>query len=382
MKKINIIVALSIIIFTIVVSLYWLKNRPKAHKKAQQKEPIEVTVQRLQTIDYQQNIRIQGLVQPATEINISSQVGGVITDIHPNFYQGGRIAKDESIIKIEKRDYEIQVIQQKAAVAKARLDYEQEKGRQKIAKREYKLLEKNLTKKQKKLVLRTPHLSSSLANLRSAIGGLELAELNLTRTDIKAPFDLVISQIYTNKGANLRNLDKVAKVYATKNFHIKSNITNEQYKQLDLENIRAKISYTDDDKYKNATNITLIGVSPVLNSSTKLIQLIFKITDPLNLRGDKKAKIFFVDDLVNVYLTGKTLKKVYRIKSSWIKNNNKIHVLTKNNTLEIVKIKVLALDNNDSIITAKKPLHNEQIITSFLSTPVENMKILAQKQKK
>jgi len=384
-KKINVkmLIGISIITLVFLLSFYWLKNRPTAHKKLPQKTESVVTVKLLQQQNYQMKISSIGQVYAKKQIDIKSQLAGKVIAVHKNFFIGGIVKKEEVVVQIEKKDYEIKRIQEQAKLSKAKLDWQQELGRQKIARQEYKLLEKELKGSQKKLVLRRPQLASFRASLKSAQAAYNLSQLNLQRTSIKAPYDLIIQKIFTNIGATVRTYDSIATINGTDKYLLKSNITQKQRNQLDHKKREVMFSHLDRENQSKPYEATLISVAPQLDSKSKLVQIISEINDPLNLKQQhKNAHRVFIDSLMRVNVKGKILQNVYIIDSQHISNDGTIQTVDKKNILKIIKVQVLDLDKNKTIISSQNIPLGTFMVTSHISIPVEGMKLSIKKDKK
>ena len=81
-----------------------------------------------------------GIVRADKEVELKSEVSGRVIARASEMVEGGLVSKDEILIRIDPRDYENQVEQEKAALEKANFDLEIEKGRQLIAEREWEKL--------------------------------------------------------------------------------------------------------------------------------------------------------------------------------------------------------------------------------------------------
>ena len=142
-----------------------------------------VTVIELQSEDVDIAIDGFGSVTPVVEVEIVPQVSGNIVSLHEQFRAGGVIGANDTIVKIDPRDYELAVRQAKADVAKAMVDVETEQAEANVARQEWYQLNPG-KQPTSPLVLREPQIKQAQAQLESASAKLETAELNLSRTEI------------------------------------------------------------------------------------------------------------------------------------------------------------------------------------------------------
>ena len=181
-----------------------MDNKPQTRKRAPQKAVTLVKVIALTRSD--SFIRVSGIgtVIAAKTINLQAIVSGTTTYVNSKLIPGSIIKKGETIIKIDASDYKIKKKLKKSALDKAMADLAIEKGQQAIAAKEWQLIQEFAGNKDKQsiadtsaapdLVLRKPHLDKINAIVASAKTELELAELNMQRTTIEAPFNAIVSE--------------------------------------------------------------------------------------------------------------------------------------------------------------------------------------------
>lgn len=139
-------------------------------------------------------LEASGPVVSAFELDIRPQVGGLITELHPDFEPGGRIPAGQLILRIEPADYRLAVAAAEADIAKARAAIALEQGRRVVAREELKSLQGSLTldPNSTALALRKPQLRQVEAELAAAQNRLRQAELDLARTTMTLPFDVIV----------------------------------------------------------------------------------------------------------------------------------------------------------------------------------------------
>ena len=75
-----------------------------------------------QTLRY--TVHSQGTVAPRTEAKLVAEVGGRVVWIAPTFAPGGFFVTGDLLVRLEKRDYELAVNRQRAAVQRTRGELE------------------------------------------------------------------------------------------------------------------------------------------------------------------------------------------------------------------------------------------------------------------
>ena len=157
--------------------------------------PVDViTVERR---DNPASLQVFGTVRPLRTLVLRPTVGGPIQQIHPELLEGGRISEGETILRVDRRDYLLALDVANSNLVAAEADLDIELGNAAVAEREWKLLEGSIevTDAGRKLALREPYLARRRSEVQSARTRVAQAQLDLERTEIKAPFDaLVLSE--------------------------------------------------------------------------------------------------------------------------------------------------------------------------------------------
>ena len=130
-------------------------------------------------------ISSQGTIRPEHEILITSEVAGKVEWISSQFLDGAGFRSGDTLMKIEKRDYELALITTESSLFQAKLALEREQAESKLANIEWKRVGKGDASS---LTLREPQLAQARAVLAAAEAAYEQSKRNLKRTVILAPF--------------------------------------------------------------------------------------------------------------------------------------------------------------------------------------------------
>ena len=179
--------------FTLVV---WqlLQTAPDSRRDRPQAPVPLVDVTPSQSADHAVTAQSAGPVVSAYELEIRPQVGGRIVELHPAFEPGGFIPAGETIVRIDDADYQLAVAAAEAEIAKAQATVTLERGRRVVAREELQSLQGTLKIDQasQALALRKPQLRQVQAELAAAKNQLERARLDLSRTRVALPYDVVV----------------------------------------------------------------------------------------------------------------------------------------------------------------------------------------------
>lgn len=139
-----------------------------------------------------------GVVEPAREATLSPELSGRIVYLSPSLVVGGRVKEGEVLLRVDKRDYEIAMRQQRAQVQQRQVELELERAYGKVAKQEWALM--GDAKADGRLASREPQREAAEVSLEAARSVLERSKLDLGRTVLRAPFNATVQSESVEKG--------------------------------------------------------------------------------------------------------------------------------------------------------------------------------------
>ena len=124
-------------------------------------------------------------------VKVTSEVGGRVVWVSPQFRNGGSIAANETIIRVDPAEYELEleVAAAKVAKADARVRIEKAKAEESLAS----FARENPGADVPERVRRAPHIAKAEAGLMKAQAKMKLAQLRLDRTEISLPYDVRVT---------------------------------------------------------------------------------------------------------------------------------------------------------------------------------------------
>jgi RND family efflux transporter MFP subunit len=140
-----------------------------------------------------------GVVEPAREATLSPELSGRITYLSPSLVVGGRVKAGEVLLRIDRRNYEIAVKQQRAQVHQRQAELELEQAYGKVAKSEWESM-KGADSAGGRLASRVPQREVAEVLVEAANSALERARLDLDRTAIRAPFNATVRSETVEEG--------------------------------------------------------------------------------------------------------------------------------------------------------------------------------------
>ena len=370
-KKLQILIGIVVIALTITMTRISIKQKPAPPKNKKRSSAVLVEAQTVERQNHKDFITAYGSLQAENTVKIVPQVRGKIVYHHPNLSAGLKLKKGEIIFSIEKDNYLIALNKAKNALIRAKLELEEEKGRKKIAEREWDLLDKNTKKStiNKNLVLRKIYLDEKKANVNTSLQNVKLASLDLERTDIKVERDGVVLSENIAIGQIVGTNEQVGTFAYTKNLQVLVSISQQQL-QLILPNPHNKEVFIKGKKGK------IKSVYSNLTQDSKMAQVLVEIKNNKQLEQLK----FFINEFVQVKISTRVLKNIFLISNSSMRENKTIWTI-ENNKLKIIPVKVIMqADKHFYVkIDGKEKI---DIITSYIEMPFNGLKVKKLKSKK
>ena len=361
------IVFSSIVVFTLM-----LKLKPEAEFQKPKVAPQVVETMAAYPSEVRAKINSQGTIRPEHEIIITSEVSGKVEWISTKFLDGAGFSIGDTLMKIEKRDYELALISRESSLFQARLALEREEAEANLANIEWKRVGKGDASS---LTLREPQLAQARAVLAAAEAAYEQSKRNLKRTEVIAPFDGRVRKKMVDIGANLVPGSRIADIYNTLNYEVRLPVADKDIPFLGIPldgttllesgrpRVLLKISYGGDTFQANGY---IVRSESQIDPKTRMISVIATI--PMN-KMNKKLKVGL---FVNAEIDGLSFKNITVVPRSAVKNDM-IWVVEKN-YLRKKSVEVIRYEDDLAFITDGLN-KNDRVLVTRLDSYVDGMTV-------
>ncbi|MDY6951305.1 MAG: efflux RND transporter periplasmic adaptor subunit [Thermodesulfobacteriota bacterium] len=312
-----------------------------------------------QKADYRVRVPAWGLVEPRETIYICTEISGMITHVPADVFAGAAVKQGALLFSIDERDYQNTLAEAMAANEQARQALEIEKGRQTVAKTEWKLLEdsKWLGHKNQALALREPHLKEREAAVQMAAARQAQAALDVERTRITAPCEGVILAEDLAEGQVLDIGDVAVRMACTDSYYIMASFSP-QY-SLDPGEHQVAVG-VGPHRYEGIVKAVL----PQINSETRQKQALIEF----------KGEGVSLGAYASLTLPGPSFENVVVLPKEALRPGNTVWVLSENSTLKIRTVTVLAEDMVHVVI-GKGLAGRDRVVLSHIASPLEGMEL-------
>ncbi|WP_031427610.1 efflux RND transporter periplasmic adaptor subunit [Flavimarina sp. Hel_I_48] len=386
MEKKKIIIICAAIFAVAALSIYFIfSSEPDAQREgATKKTAMLVEVIPAEKGDFKPAIEATGTVQAVEDIMLSPRVTGQITYRSPSFVPGGFVKKGTVLLKIDPSDYANTVELRKGELMQTQTNLATEMGRQKIAQQDLALIGGDtLSEEDEALVLREPQLKAVKANITSAKAAVSQAQLNLSRTTIRSPFDANIISQMVSTGSQVTPGANLGRLVGADFYWVEVSVPVSKLKWLSFPETEK-----DTGTVATITNTTGWGANEsrqgfvdkqigALDRQTRLARVLVKVPDPLSkLEENQEKPKLLIGSFVEVSMEATTLENVVKLDRDYVRTNNTVWVMN-NGKLEIRDVAVLLTDTENAYINDGLE-DKEQVVKTNLSTVAEGIELRQQ----
>ncbi len=314
------------------------------------------------TSDMQLYVQSQGTVAAKQVIDIVPQVGGEIVYVSPKFVSGGRFKKGEVIARIDPRDYELAVITAEAAIAERTQRVMQEEAEAALAAAEWEELGEG---EASDLTLRKPQREGAIAALRSAEASLQRAKLDLERTELKAPFDGILTEKTVDLGQFLNRGNKVGTYYSTETLEVRLPLTNRDIAQFDLAGLQAGVRQYDVRltgqfaNRENSWNARVVRTEGIIDVNSRILYVVAELKGD-ELFSPEDGTPITIGQFVTAEIEGRSFENVIRLPRESLRQGNQVLIVDKDNKLRTRMVEVI--ETNEEYIVIASGVENGDIV--------------------
>lgn len=365
----------------ILVLFVMVKLRPEV-----QPAPVEIVlplvrVAELIPTNHQFRVMTQGTVSPRTEINLVSEVPGRVVDIASAFTEGGFFDEGDVLLSIDSRDYELAETRAKATLAEARTRHQREQAEAEIARNEWKQLGKG---KPSPLLLREPQLAEASAIVDSAQANLQIAQRDLERCEIKAPFAGRIRVKNADVGQYLNRGEIVARIYAVDYAEVRLPLALDQVGFLNLPlDYRGEAAPRYGPRVLLSTRIgqqrhewegRIVRTEGEIDSRTRMITAVARVDNPYARSVDWNRPPLAVGLFVEAEIVGETVEQVYVAPRSAFRPNRGMLVVDGSGRMRYREVEVLRL-GSDFVVFRGGVEEGDRVCVSPIDVVTDGMQV-------
>ena len=391
-----------------------LKKAPPQNTKAAPQKVVRIL--EIQPRSIQPTVTGYGYIQPANDWQVQSELSGTILWIAKNLSNGSIIKKGDVVLKIDPAPFLLTKAQLQAQLDVAKLKDKTIQSSLKIAQQDFDLQQAELQRyerlnttgniskvtrdtserqflnSQQQVQTLKNNLLINKAEQKILTSQLAIADLDLKKTTLLAPFDIRLTEVnvgvaeYINRGELLLKADGLdaAEVSAqfpigkmrplrraTKNSNLAEGAMHSELQAIvELQAVDKKIAWPG--------IVTRTG--GLLDTQTQSQSIVVRVNDPYQQASPGERPPLIRNTFVKVTLKSPVLKQQILLPITAI-HNNTVYTLDAENKLRIKNIDVDFIQQQVAVI--RSGLKNgEKVILSPLSPAIEGMKLKPKKDEK
>ncbi len=363
-----------IILIAIIAAAIMIASRKPPEQKPVESKAFLVDAQEVNREEVRFKVHSQGNVVPKNQTNISAQVSGKVVEIADAFVAGGMFKKGDLLVRLEQEDYATDLKLADAELAQANATLTEEKARGKVAEQEWRSVNSSVAPE---LGLRKPQLASAQANVKAAEAKLERAKRNLSRTEIRAPYDGLVVSRNVDLGQFVPTGTVVGMVNSTDEAEVRLPIPDSDMAFIDINSQiekGAEVALTATVAGKQrAWKAELVRSEGVMDAGNRVIYVIAEVEDPYARKQSKNAPLRF-GQFVQAEITGTQSQRLFVLPRNVLRLDNTVLELTDDREIKISPVEVVRTNAKNVFISAGLE-DNTQIITSAVPNPYNGMKV-------
>jgi RND family efflux transporter MFP subunit len=381
---ISIFLSLIVIVAGIAGAVYITKSTPKARKRPPTRMTPLVQVVAVAPGDYAVTVSAMGTVIPAREIILEARVAGEIVAMHPNFTVGGFLEKDSEVLRIDPQDYQLALTLAQARVKDAESKLKLLEAEAASAKEEWRQLYRDRNQVDNEpppLVFKQPQLSAAKARLTAENADVRKAQLDLSRTRIRAPFNAIVRTKHVDIGSQVSGQEKLAELVGTDEYWIQASIPVDRLDWMMIPRQPGDPGANVRILHRNGYEITgaVIRLLGDLGSEGRMARILVEVKDPLNFKKDiKDQPALLIGEYVRIEIQGRELQNVFRIPRTALRDDSMIWVVNKDSNLDIRRVGTLWRDTK-TVLLGEGLEPGDQLIVSDLPAPINGMPVQVDK---
>jgi RND family efflux transporter MFP subunit len=296
-RRLKIISTFAVAIIGIVLAVVLAKSAKKPESKTPELKLPSVEVQIAEATRHTYRIQSQGTALPRTSIRLVSEVSGKVVSVAESFDVGQIFAKDDVLLKIDSRDYELALAQARSQVAQAELRLQMEVKEADVVRREWQLLNQG---EPTGLQAREPQLASARAALEAALAAEEAAKRNLDRCEIRAPFDGMVARANVRPSQFAALATPLGELFATDVSEVRLPLSANDLSFIDLPKPGAKVALGQAPKVTLSARAGerrtewlghILRSEGTVDPLNRMVYVVAQITDPYGLANDTVAPL-------------------------------------------------------------------------------------------
>lgn len=370
----KVILPVAILIAAVVVFVVLVRTPERLEVVSAEQAVASVRVAPVRSQSVQLDVHSQGRVQASRKVSLSAAATGPVSWISPSLRAGGYFAADEVILRVDSADYETALERARSALAQAETDARH-------AREEY---ERNSALAAQRLISESQlrdlqrQADNSAGRVRDAQGAVDQAELDLRRSEIRAPFATIVESTSIDLGQHVGRGQELAVLLSADEVEVRLPLALNQLSYLDVPlGVRGELSDELSPKVKISGRLgdsiqqwegRLVRMEASIDVASNSVQAIVRV-DQTTAGIPLPIGLY-----VEASIVGKEVDDVFVLPREAVRGNSRVLVVDTENRLWFRDVEILRLENDRVVLSAGLE-DGERICLSPIQAIIEGMRV-------
>ena len=339
-----------------------------------------------------------GTVRPRAEVDVAAEITGRVVWVAPNFDSGGRVDAGELILRLDDAEYRNRVEQARASVAVQQVEVLRVTEEARVARSQYERFRRmrgggQSTLETSPLTLWEPQMEAAEAALARVRAVLAEADLQMSRTEVHAPFAGVVLEESVDAGQFVAAGQSVGRLYAADAVEVVVPLSDAGAAlipglwELEAGNADPRVPVRVIAEYGDARYSWegyLDRAEAALDEMTRTIDVIVRVPDPFaggssmstgagGEAAERAGPPLLVGKFVEVEIDGIAPEEYFRVRRAALRPGNEIW-LARNDVVHIVPVQVLQRSDDEVFLTGALEA-GETVIVGGVQVATEGMPV-------
>lgn len=328
----------------------------------------------------QLSVSTHGTVAPRSESELIPEVSGRVTWVSPDLVSGGFFSQGEPLLRIEALDYEVELEQARARLARAESDLANARTAH--------ARQIDLAAQQASSEARRDDAINRLrvaeAAKRETLGSLAKAERNLVRTEILAPYDGRVRSEHVDVGQFVNRGASVATIYAIDFAEVRLPIPDAELAYLDL-----PLVYDEGETLKpiavtlrarfagqeHEWQAEVVRTEGELDAQTRMVNVVARVPEPYaRIEGKPPLSVGL---FVEAEISGPEVRNIVVLPRSALRGGDRVLIVDADERLRFRAVDVLRV-SRDQVLVQGGLEDGDRVCVSPLEIAMEGMLVRVQ----
>lgn len=371
------ILAAAILLFVVII-----RNPERLEPSSPEQSLATVRVAQVQPEAVTLEVHSQGKVQASRRVNLSASTSGQVSWVSTSFVSGGFFDADEVILRLDSSDFENALERSRSTVEQA----ETEANHATVELERYRELAQRRLVSESQVQELQRQADISAGRLRDAKAQLAQTQLDLRRSEVRAPFATIVENTAIELGQNVNRGQSLANLLSADDVEVRLPLALSQLGYLDI-----PLGFRGELPEALAPEVTLSGMfggqihhwrgqlvrtEAGIDASNNAVQAIVRVQQSASqnpLPGESSQVIPLPVGLyVEASIRGKTVDNLYALPREVIRSGNRVLIVDAENRLRFREVEILRLEDERVLITSGlRP--GERICMSPIQAVVDGM---------